>query len=143
MRTESRSTGTAPTFLVAILLGLFAGRPTFAQETPRAGDYPPLTSAGEVSLTVQPEWRDSVLVFRISVDTHSVELAGIDLARAARLTLEGGPEIAPVQAESLGGHHGAAEVVFRMPQRPFRFTLLVRGIPDVEERRLEWPPEPR
>jgi hypothetical protein len=143
MRSESRWTGMAVRLLMALLLGLFLALPTLAQERPGAAEYPALTSAGEVSLTVQPEWRDSVLAFRVSAESHTVELAGIDLVRSMRLMLDGAPAIAPAQAGALGGHHAAAEVEFRATQRPSRFTLLIRGIPDIEERRLEWPPEPR
>jgi len=50
---------------------------------------------------------------RVVMDTHSVDLDGFDLARAARLRLDGGAWVAPsAWGAPAGGHHRAGILAF-------------------------------
>lgn len=105
----------------------------------QANHYPQQTSDGRVVLEVWPRWRDTVLVVQIRATTHTVNLGTVNLSEQVRLTI-GGRELTPLSAGSLRGHHGQAEVVFRLAERPSNFTITIRDVPHVAERRLAWPP---
>lgn len=96
------------------------------------------TSKGSIALKIRPAWTDSTLVFEIAADTHSGDLANLDLRKAVRLRLNG-REIEPVDATALSGHHGTATVRFRLPAPPEKFGLTLRNVGDVAEQVLEWP----
>lgn len=107
----------------------------------QGGGYPPQISDGRVTLELAPRWEDSVLVVRVSANTHSVALAELKLGELMRLVINE-KEIAPVRAGTLSGHHGSADVVFRLASRPAAFSVRVRDVPDVPLRVLSWPPGP-
>ncbi len=102
--------------------------------------YAKQTSKGEVTLDLEPRWQDSVLVVEVTADTHSVDLTGIDLGESTRLIVADS-SITPVEAGSLSGHHGSAELWFRIAERPDRFAIEIREVPDVPVRLLKWPAE--
>jgi hypothetical protein len=99
------------------------------------------TSEGEVTLEVTPTWTSDGLVLTLVANTHSVDLAAIDLAEAVRLYLSDDVATEPVKAGALDGHHAEAEVVFELPEAPTAFRIEIRGVADVEVRILTWPPE--
>lgn len=114
-------------------------RPRTAEATAAAMVvYAPQESAGEVTLSLAPRWSDGKLVVLLAANTHSVDLAQIDLGQALRLVVNG-ETIAPSAADSLKGHHARARVVFPVPREPSQFTLEIRGVPDVETRTVQWP----
>lgn len=103
--------------------------------------YAQQTSKGRVMVDVWPQWRDTVLVVQIRATTHTVDLGTVNLSESVRLVV-GGPEIGPVSAGRLSGHHAVAEVVFRLDTRPSNFAITIRDVPDVPVRTLTWPPAP-
>lgn len=123
-------------------LTLAAVRPNAAQTTPPASAQTPQfeeqVSPGAITLRVRPVLEDTVLVFEVGVDTHSGDLASLDLATAMRLRI-GDREAVPTHATKLDGHHGTARVTFRMTEVPERFVLLIAGVGDDPARELEWP----
>lgn len=104
--------------------------------------YAQQTSTGRVMLDVWPQWRDTVLVVQVRATTHTVDLGAVNLREQVRLVLAG-TEIAPLSAGRLCGHDAMAEVVFRLDERPSGLTITIRGVPDVPERTMTWPPAPR
>ena len=122
----------------AALLALASTSAAYAAESPQDTTYAKQTSEGEVTLELSPEWRDSVLVVAVSASTHSVELSQVNLGEQFRLIVDD-TEVLPAEAGSLGGHHGEATVVFRLEQRPSRFAIEIRDVPDVPLRVLSWP----
>jgi hypothetical protein len=67
-----------------------------------------------------------------------VELGGVDLLKSTRLVL-GADKLAPVSAGSFKGHHPSMTVRFEIRNRPERFELEIRDVPDVPVRVLRWP----
>lgn len=126
------------TFLAAALILWPGAGAVSAQEAEAATTYEARASQGQVSLDVQPEWRDGRMVIALSANTHSVDLSTIDLSESVRL-LVGGMEYAPVEAGALSGHHAKATLTFAVAVRPDTFGLRIRDIPDIPERLLEWP----
>lgn len=109
-------------------------------DAPADSLYATRVSEGEVTLEVRPRWTGGALVLEISADTHSVDLSTLDLADAVRIVVDG-EEHAPSDATSLGGHHAVARVTFSsIPSIPSAFDVRIRGVPDVPERTLSWPP---
>lgn len=119
--------------------GTARGQESAAARAQDAG-YPRQISRGRVTLEMAPRWEDSVLVVRVSANTHSVALTELKLGELMRLVI-GEKEIAPVRAGTLSGHHSAVDVVFRLASRPSTFSVKVRDVPDVPLRVLSWPPE--
>lgn len=109
--------------------------------SPLEGDttYASQSSPGQVALDVQPRWEAGAFIVDLRANTHSVDLSGVDLAASMRVVI-GDTAIAPVEAGSLNGHHARASVTFDLPVRPIVFAIEIRNVPDVEVRRLEWPP---
>jgi hypothetical protein len=103
--------------------------------------FPPQESAGAVTLLMAPRWAEGRLTVLVSATTHAGDLAAVDLAKAVELHV-GGQVIAPSSATALKGHHARATLVFPLADRPERFTLEIRGVPDLEQRTLAWPVAP-
>jgi hypothetical protein len=103
--------------------------------------FPPQESPGAITLLMAPRWAEGRLTVLVSATTHAGDLATVDLAKAVELRV-GGQMIAPTSATALKGHHARATLVFPLADRPERFTLEIRGVPDVEPRTLVWPVAP-
>lgn len=95
-------------------------------------------SEGDVTLEFLPRWEDSVLVIKVTANTHSVDLSGVNLQERARLIVDD-MEVTPMEAGSMRGHHAATTLVFPLSKRPNRFTLEITGVPDVPVRVITWP----
>lgn len=109
-----------------------------AQEPLLAGNgYEAQESAGSVTLELQPRWSDGQFVLELSANTHSVDLASLDLAGDVRLVV-GETEYAPVEAGSLSGHHSRATLTFEIPERPTEFHIMIQDVPDSPLRILSW-----
>jgi hypothetical protein len=126
----------------SLALGLaLSVSPVHAQDENPA--YATQTSEGAVTLEVTPKWTSDGLVLTLTANTHSVDLASIDLGEAVRLYLSDDTATEPVRAGSLDGHHAEAEVVFELelPEAPTAFRIEIRGVADVDVRVLTWPLE--
>jgi hypothetical protein len=106
----------------------------FRQDT----TYATQTSRGEVTLELQPAWRNGVLEVAVSANTHSADLSLLDFKTLARLIVND-ESIAPDEAGELSGHHGTTKLVFRLDQKPASFSIEIRDVPDVPLRVLKWP----
>lgn len=72
-----------------------------------------------------------------AVNTHSVELSQYDLAKTTVLEYNG-RKILPTAAPKLEGHHSSGTLIFNVGESLNNFKIIIRGIPDVEERVFEW-----
>jgi hypothetical protein len=93
-------------------------------------------------VTVTATWqgvRDGAVVFRLSLDTHSVDLSGFDVLANTALRDEEGQEARPLrwQEERSSSHHRTGVVYFPAPDlRRRRLALVVRNLAGVPERVL-------
>lgn len=96
------------------------------------------TNPGDVSIELTPKNRENnKLNVEIAANTHSVDLSQFDLKE--RTTLEyKGKLIKPVTAPALNGHHSSGMVVFDLEEEVNSFTIMVKGVPKIEERIFKW-----
>ncbi len=99
--------------------------------------YETKTSEGEASISLTPSLQDSRLTVDISVDTHSVDLSAYDLRELATLNY-GGISVKPASAPLLSGHHVTGVLVFDAGEMPGSFEIVIKGIPDIDERKFSW-----
>lgn len=97
------------------------------------------TSEGEVTMNLQPRWRDGEFVIEVEANTHSVDLSAVNLLKQTRLFI-GDRELTPSEAGSLTGHHATTTILFTLEERPTTFTIEIRDVPDLPVRRLTWAP---
>lgn len=105
-----------------------AGAPTYATRT----------SPGEVSFELTPRVEGTRLIFNVHSDTHSGDLAQIDLANAFALDA-GGKTYKPVETRPMAGHHADGFVAFEVGSAPSSFSLTISGVRSSREVKLEWP----
>ena len=74
---------------------------------------------------------------KVSVNTHSVDLGQFDLKELTVLRY-GSTELKPVQASVLGGHHAEGFLVFQPSGELKSFTIIIKGIPPIDQRKYEW-----
>jgi hypothetical protein len=96
------------------------------------------TDDGDVSVDLTPLGiTDGHLVFDMAINTHSVDLSGIDLTRAAQLEYNG-KKVYADGAPQLGGHHIYGGLTFPVEGTPQSFTVTIKGIPKQQERVFRW-----
>jgi len=105
-----------------------AGAPTYATRT----------SPGEVSFELTPRMEGTRLIVNVHSDTHSGDLAQIDLSKAFALDA-GGKTYKPAETRPLAGHHADGFVAFEVGSAPSSFSLTVSGVRSSPEVKLEWP----
>ena len=120
---------------LAVPLPLFGCRT--APDAP-APTYATQTSAGEISFELTPRMDASRLVVDVHSDTHSGDLAEIDLAKAFTLEIDG-KSLKPVATKPLGGHHSDGFVAFDVGSAPKAFSLTISGVRSSRSVKLAWP----
>lgn len=114
-----------------------------ASAAPAAGDLGERSNEGG-AIAVKASWASiEPPVLNVTLDTHSVELDGFDLAVLARMRVDGGEWTAPTAVDMpRGGHHRAGTLTFGAVQAAaFGSALLIElrlvdvGVP---ERLLRW-----
>lgn len=125
-----------------IVVGVVSAAAALAAATPpvagQEAAYPIRESRGQVTIEARPAWTGRVLRVDLAANTHSVNLAALDLSGLIRLSVEG-RELAPDSVGRLAGHHARTTAWFSPPSRPDRFALVIREIPDIPLRTLSWP----
>ncbi len=125
------------------------------------GAYPPSTSSGssprptngsvqsstEENVTIDVEWikeGDGLLIFDVSINTHSVDLDQYDLGKLAVLRDDTGNEYHPLSWDSApGGHHRQGTLTFAVPDslsqgKAKYLEIMIRDVAGIEERVLRW-----
>ena len=100
--------------------------------------YAAKTSSGEVSFELTPRMQGSRLVINVHSDTHSGDLAEIDLAKTFTLEVSG-KSFKPVETKPLGGHHSDGFVAFDVGSAPSAFSLTISGVRSSPDTTLKWP----
>ena len=96
------------------------------------------SSQSTVSIDLTPhKVSQGNLVVDISFNTHSVELSQFDLAQLIILEYNG-KVIMPKSVPELQGHHSSGQLVFDVKQDIQNFKIIIKDIPDIEERDFEW-----
>ena len=102
---------------------------------------------GQVSVAVTWKGSDAGPVFEVAMDTHSVDLDSLDLARLATLKTSAG-ELSPIGWNApRGGHHRAGTLTFATTAGDGRpiigsglVELVIRDVAGVSERSFQWQP---
>lgn len=96
------------------------------------------TNQGDVLIELTPHKVDKRrLEVDISVNTHSVDLSQFDLKQITTLKYKD-KSIKPSLVPSLNGHHSSGTLVFDVDEDIDIFTIIIVGIPNVEERIFSW-----
>ena len=99
------------------------------------------------SVTIDVEWitaEDGLLIFDVSMNTHSVDLDEYDLGELAVLRDDTGNEYHPVSWDSApGGHHRKGTLTFPIPdslsQEKAKYVeIVIRDVAGIKERVLQW-----
>ena len=148
--------------LSALMLAL--GRSACSRSASEPGEVrapgPTAPGAAQTSeggqVTVKVTWKgaqgaDAGPVFAVALDTHSVDLDGIDLRTLAVLRTSDGREAQPTSWNApKGGHHREGELTFPATATdgsPLNgattetITLTIRDIAGVAERSFQWSPQ--
>jgi len=104
---------------------------------PAAPTYATQTSSGEVSFQLTPRIEGGRLIVNVHSDTHSGDLAEIDLTKAFTLEVDG-KSLKPVATKPLGGHHSDGSVAFDVGSAPKTFTLTISGVRGSGDVKLGW-----
>ncbi len=92
---------------------------------------------GEVSLELTPQMTNQGLVVTFHPETHSGDLADIDLAKV-RLEADG-KTYEPLASKPMSGHHGDGSVTFDLKTAPQRFSITMGEVRGSGPLRFEWP----
>jgi hypothetical protein len=110
-----------------------------APEAGSSGYATKRSGGGEVMFRVTPRGMEAGrFLVDVRVDTHSGDLAELDL-RAATTLEASGRALHPIAPAALRGHHAGATLAFDLAEAPDRLEIVftgVRGMPDVV---LQWP----
>lgn len=145
-------------FLLLLALALTACAQAAPVTTP--ADNGPVSDPGaspsvqvndEGAVQIEITWVDpDEPVFLVTMETHSVDLDGYDLAALATLRTRGGTEVAPSSWDAPpGGHHRSGTLTFPATdaagnpvlgngQSPLE--IVIRDVAKVPERRFQWAP---
>jgi hypothetical protein len=118
---------------------------TPASETaePQASDMTRTSSGGEVTVVATWAGPASGASFKITVDTHSVDLDGLDLADARLHNDKGQTLTAQPWTAPTGGHHRSGTLTFEGDAQSVLagaswIELVLTGIGSISERTLRW-----
>ena len=94
--------------------------------------------AGDAVIELKPDiYENGKLVVRYFANTHSVSLGNYNLLESTILII-GEKTFKPVEADDLNGHHPKGRITFLVDEIPEVFSIVIKGIPAVEERIYEW-----
>jgi hypothetical protein len=123
-------------FFSASIVGAFS---LFTDKLTRIDSQGPV----EVSATFQKSTGAEAgsVVFRLALNTHSVDLNQYDLKQLSFIQFDGGQPVQAAKWEPSGsGHHFTGTLTFdrAIPQGAKKLNLFIKEIGGVQERVLEW-----
>lgn len=122
---------------VVILVGAVACSSSVS--TAAAGPYATRSSQGDIAFDLTPrEPTEGRFIIDIRVNTHSGDLADLDLRKVAALEAAGST-YRPIEATSLSGHHSAGSITFEIQHVPEHFAVTLTGVRAMGDLRFEWP----
>jgi hypothetical protein len=93
---------------------------------------------GDAVIELKPDkYKDGKLVVKYFANTHSVSLGNYNLKESTSMKV-GEEAFKPAKADDLYGHHPKGKITFLLDDLPDSFTIVIRGIPAVDERVYEW-----
>ncbi len=106
------------------------------------GSMPGITTgglgSGDMTMDIKPvRYENGRLEVKYYANTHSVSLGKYDLMELCTLEVDG-KIYKPFKADQMRGHHAGGRIVFEVPERPDRFRIVIRDIPQVKERSYDW-----
>lgn len=106
------------------------------------GSMPLISTGGmdgrNATIEMRPHrFREGRLELKYYANTHSVSLGKYNLMELTTLEYDGEVH-RPVKIDRMRGHHAGGKIVFEMPEMPEHFRVVIRGVPNVEERVYEW-----
>jgi hypothetical protein len=127
-------------FLTLILASLMSVTPSLADMD--IGSMPEISTgglgSGDMTMEIRPvRYNDGLLEVKYYANTHSVSLGRYDLMELCTLEVNG-KFYKPIKADQMRGHHAGGRIVFEVPERPDQFRIVIRDIPQVNERSYEW-----
>ena len=127
-------------FLTLILASLMSVAPSLADMD--IGSMPEISTgglgSGDMTMEIRPvRYNDGLLEVKYYANTHSVSLGRYDLMELCTLEVNG-KFYKPIKADQMRGHHAGGRIVFEVPERPDQFRIVIRDIPQVNERSYEW-----
>ena len=109
-----------------------------------------MNEGGGVTVVVEWAGKDAGPQFKVTMDTHSVDLDGYDLTRLSTLRTGGGRETIPLTWDApKGGHHREGKLTFSanaMDGKPLigpdtkGLELLIYDVAGVAQRSFNWTP---
>ncbi len=109
-----------------------AKRPVF--ETQSTGSL----DDGDAVVDLKPKApKNGRLLVSLQANTHSVDLGQFDLTKITTLEYQG-KVFRPVKASKIGGHHTRSKIIFDVGEDITSFKIIIKGIPNVQERVYEW-----
>ncbi len=138
--------------LVRLALGVwntFTPPPTATRVAPAQWNAATQTSeGGQVTIKVTLQDTSGAPTFKITMDTHAVDLDGYDLGRLAVLQTDQGQTVQPTGWDApKGGHHREGTLTFPataangntlIGPETRRIELVIRDVAGVPERTLTW-----
>lgn len=109
-----------------------------AKETALPGSFPSRTNDGAISFTLTPRSEKGNLVVEVRANTHSGDLATLDLTRAMVMEVEG-KIFHPTMAGSLTGHHASTTVTFEPGVIPAAFAIKLASGRESGNLVFRWP----
>lgn len=117
-------------------------QPVGGQQAKRMTD----TGSVQVEVTFKAPQAAQPMVFEVAMNTHSVNLDGLEMTRLAKLSLQPGGTVVPLvwkAASEGGGHHVSgtltADADPALLKKAEKAVLELSGIGGEEIRRYEWP----
>ena len=93
---------------------------------------------GDALVDLKPKaLKNGRLMVSLSANTHSVDLGQFDLTKITTLEYQG-KVFKPAKASRIGGHHARSKIVFDIGEDITSFKIIIKGIPNVQERVYEW-----
>ncbi len=93
---------------------------------------------GGVKMGMEPySFEDGTFRVKFFANTHTINLGTYDMMERTHLEY-GDREYIPVSVDRMRGHHAGGEIVFNLPEAPDHFRIIVRGLPNVQERIFDW-----
>lgn len=101
------------------------------------------SEGGQVTVVVEWAGPSAGAAFDVKLDTHSVDLDGLDLANATLRNDRGETLAARPWAAAKGGHHREGSLTFDGDSTAFFagskwIELVITGVGDLPERTLRW-----
>jgi hypothetical protein len=94
--------------------------------------------ADGVKLDLHPVgYKDGVFKVRFYANTHTGNLADYNLMERAHIEIMG-EKYWPTAMDRMRGHHSSGIIEFTLSEMPSRFTIVIRGIPNTDERVFQW-----